>query len=457
MSVELIETPPPVDGVPVGHGDWTLSVEIARPGPTAALWGIARWGYDVWSQIDWTPLTADVRGIEWFRGADTPGDRPASGTALVTLDNTSGAWTPWANTYHRPGTLVRIAVRSSTDWVAQFTGLVDTWSTRYAGTRRQSFADSYVHIPLIETIGALALVDDNAGPLVGAGDTAGARLARLLEAAQWRYGHHDEAASPIPLQSTDMAINRIAEVHLTADSTDTYARSHRSGKLLLEARDPANHPETTPPNTARWGAAVWGVSQWSSSAGVDWSTARAASYYYRRIELRPDTSGLVLPDTNGRVVCQLAYDPEKLQIDATPDIILNDVRFANIGGSQQVTTDMQSQALYGRRSYVRNDLKTQQTADVKTLTERLVNRRAHRSLQVTGIELVGDSMPGMFVVDLGDPVTFVLPDYQALNGHVTALEHQITAKTPGSVNWRCRLNVELADGFVEPALIGTPT
>ncbi|MEJ7724084.1 MAG: hypothetical protein WKF64_07255, partial [Ilumatobacteraceae bacterium] len=85
-------------GVAVGEGNWRFGIE-ALQGTTT-----------------WVPLTQDLRGCQWQRGA--PGDpqrRPETGTAKITLDNRPGHrsadWSPNLRYYDtrpcRPGALVR--------------------------------------------------------------------------------------------------------------------------------------------------------------------------------------------------------------------------------------------------------------------------------------------------------------------------------------------------------------
>lgn len=467
MSETLLRQMPAAShGTAIGVGDWRVAVEFSLPAGDAALWGVGLWGEALWSEVAWTDLTPRCRGVEWVRGAQEPGGRPGIGSGLITLVNDDGVLAPWMSEYHGPGTLLRVVAFSPSLgwWVPQIAGVVDRWRQYYAGARRNGFGDTYVEVSFSETPGLLVQIDDNALPgVVGSGETSGARGVRLLDAAGWRHGCYDEAAAGFTLQSTDMAANRWTELLQTADSTDVNFRAHRSGIAMLEQVDPALHPSYAPPTAARWGTAIWGTSEWSSPS-IDWATARAGSVFYRRFELRPDRAGEVLPDENGRMICQLVYDPESLTPERHPDIIVNDVRLASIGGTQQAAADAVSQGRYGKRSLVRNDLRTQYQADVLTIAERIVARRANRSQQISAVDLTprhggvnveGTNLPGMFVIDLADPVTFVMPDYQGRSGHVTAMLHRVTPMSAARVNWRCALSLELTDEFVPPSLVGS--
>lgn len=440
-------------GVPIGNDDWKLAVEIAFPAEGASLYDEALYDTGIYSDLVWTDVTPFVRGLSWLRGADAPGGRPSTGTATITIDNRSGDWYPWNNAYYQPGTLFRIVTFRSMDddWVPQFCGPVEVWGTGSAGLN----ADKWITVQLTETVGVLGLIDNNAlDTPEGAGETGGQRADRLLNAAVWQWGFNDEALSAIPVQSTEMSLNRLAELHLTADSTDTYFRSHRSGIAMLEQQDETMHPTSTPPNESRYGAAIYDTNEYSDP--IQWATARTATYYYRRFEIRPDAPGIALPDANGRVLAQVVYDGDSVQASADPDILVNDARLANVGGVQKVGVDVVSQGKYGIRSYSRNDLITQSGSDVQVLADAIVARRANRSLQVSSARLhrLNGNGPAMWIIDVSDPVTVVLPDYKAVEGKVTGLEHNITAMTPNALLWTTTLRFETRPGFVEAAVIG---
>jgi len=462
MSLDLISQRPE-GGIPQGCEDWRFVVQGAFPPPGAAKWGEMVWGTFVWSEVVWTDMTPSWRGLSWERGVDVPGERPKTGTATITLDNRDRQWSPWGEdaTYYRPATLIRVVVyrEDATDWIAQFTGEVETWTEGSEGNG----ADRWVTIELTETVGRLGLIDANelAVP-VGVGEDAGARIDRLLEGAVWGYGFYNEAAPAFPLQSTKMSANRLAELHLTADSTDTYFRSHRSGTAMLEQVDPALHPSYSPPNTFRWGSMKWGEFTWSDPE-ISWYTARHSSVYYRSLELRPDKAALILPDISGRVTAQMVYDADSLVPANDPDLVRNDIRLASVGGTQQVAEDLPSQGRYGKRSYPRNDLITQHAADVMTIAERIRDRRAYKVLRVASVDLTarfgggpaGTNMPALMVADVGDPVSVALPDYRGVSGHITGVRHEVVACTPERVDWRTTLNLDTADGFLPDAVYFT--
>jgi hypothetical protein len=251
MSLErLLEPPDDTFGYELGQDDWRFIVEMLLPDDGASLWGVATWngasGDGVWSESVWTDVTNSVAGVAWRRGSDQYGDRPRTGTLNLTLrvegDNFSPFGTATTKAYFAPGTLVRIScVESSTgEWVPQFCGVVDAWPQDFA----QITTHSTVTVSAVETTAFLAQIDDNATSTVGTGDDVVARITRLLTAAEWPYSVVAETKSAtFQLQSTDMADNRLSEIHLSADSADCVFYSHRSGIGLIREADPRMRPE----------------------------------------------------------------------------------------------------------------------------------------------------------------------------------------------------------------------
>ena len=427
------------------------TVTVARNGETPT-------NFDLGDVVGWVDMIGEIRGVGWERGSDVPGERPTTGVWEVTLDNRDKAWTPWAAAkiarYYGPGTLMRIAIYSTTepDWVPQITGTVESWEEETDALGRESM----IHVTLTETVAELASINQNAVTLAGAGEVAGQRAARLLAAADWTRGFYDEAASLITLQSTDMSRNRLAEMHLTADSTDTWFRSHRSGFAMFEQADPVEHPTYAPINPYSWGVDKWGEAEWSESTEPEWWTFRAASRYFRAVELRPDTAGMSLPDRSGRTALTLVYDADSLQGRNDLEIMRNDVRLANVGGVQQVVSDELSVSKHKRRvTYARSDLITQNQGNVAAIAQDICDRRAWSVLRVESVDLYGrpENLFGMFILDVGDPVTVVLSNYRGVRGHIIGVRHEITPKQEGGPMWTCSLSLETYPGFIEPAIV----
>ena len=96
-----------------------------------ALWDEAQWGSEDPSWVDFTPYVLDV---SISQGAERWGERVQAGTASVTVDNTTGIFTPeigvvdiWFRAF-RPGRRIRIVAIPDPDTglrVPLFTGRLD--------------------------------------------------------------------------------------------------------------------------------------------------------------------------------------------------------------------------------------------------------------------------------------------------------------------------------------------
>jgi hypothetical protein len=454
VTQALLRQHPQSTGVSIGVNDWMLSVEIALPAEGAALYDVARYDVDTYSELSWLPLEDRVRGINWQRGSDDPADgRPVTGIAELQLDNRDRAWSPWSRdslaTYRGPGTLMRWGIRTMLSWIPQYSGLVETWVEETEGLG----AENLVSVTLIETIGRLGTLDGHqVSPAVGAGETSGQRAVRLLDEAAWNLGFYDEAQSSITLQATTMAANRLAELHLTAESVDAWFRAHRSGLAMLEPQDPADHPAYNFPEAARYDLDRYDVGLYGGVNEDDYSTMRHASYYYSEIVLSPWAADESAPDETGRTRLTLVYDADSLVSLNDLDAVVNDVRLTRVGGAIQVAVDEFSIGRRGHRSLARTNLVTQLDADVLTIAEATVARRSERVLRVESVDLWNrpGNRFGQAVLDVGDLVKVIMPDNQlAVRGHVTSLEHSITPQSVDEVVWTTTIGLQTYPGFVD--------
>jgi hypothetical protein len=246
----LIERPTDGNGVALGEGDWRLVVEMLLPEAGSSQWGTATWndgstGDGVWSSPTWTDVTHAVQGMVWDRGADQFGGRPRTGVLTLTLRVDDADFSPFGASnsaaYFAPGTLVRVAcIETGGDWVPQFAGIVESWPQEF----NEVAANSHVTVTAVETTAFLARINNNAVTSQGSEDFVFQRFTRLTSEAMWPFGLSQEFGTnpPFGLQATDMADNRLAEIHLTADSTDLFFCSHRSGVGLTRCADARRRP-----------------------------------------------------------------------------------------------------------------------------------------------------------------------------------------------------------------------
>lgn len=380
---EALEMYPDIaHGVPVGLGDWRLSVEALLPYDPGALWGVGLWGTAEWSSVLWYDLTPWVRGLQWTRGSDEPYGRPRIGMLECTLDSADDRWSPWyvgdtdGAGYFGPGTLVRVGLRSDTDtraggWLPQFCGILDRWGQTYVGPNG---ADRFVDFSANETLRDLAQIDENAlVSAVGSGENPVERLERLLTAAEWKYGDLQVEAQHVlfspgtyPLQSTDMSANRLAECYQAADACDADFRTDRKGRALL----------TNPEYIGNIGDAD---SEHLPQVDFSYQLVNTYQHPYWGVDWQNRTG------TGATTVRFAGQRTEGFTSIVSDDSVVNDARFARVGGTQQTSEQVQSIATYGRRTLVRNDFPNTTDTPVGQIADYVTIRRGLNALRVENV------------------------------------------------------------------------
>jgi hypothetical protein len=488
----LLARPDSDQGAPIGVDNWRLAVQAVIPRAGDSTWDVSMWGTDTWSQLTWTDLSPWVRGVEWHRGADSPGSRPDVGVLNVTLDDRSGRWSPWGSAAINvilddedpvivdgeevelggpgfptllppgfgPGTVIRVVAHEPDKgwWVPQFAGRVESWPQSLSGLG----ADQFVTVTVIETVSALAKIDNNAlGAPVGVGESVTNRIYRLLSLAGWRYGYVLESSNAWPMQSTEMTTNRLTECYLTADSADVDFLTHRSGQAWVTDVDPRLHPVFGSLDVARWGEVVWERSLWSVPLDELWTSARLASVFYSGVEFHPSAIGEGRTITvDGRRPVRLLYDGDSFRQANDIHQIRNDIRLARAGGSEQLAESGTSIGLYDRATYSRNDLMLNSDYDVATLADRLLDRKALDVLRLESIELhgrttaeLGSNLPALFIIDVGDAAYCVIPDtLQAKLMKISSLTHRVVAATETRLQWSTSAALESVSD-ASPAIV----
>lgn len=472
---ELCQRPPATDrGVLIGHGDWKLVVEALLPSDGPSIWGVGVWGEAQWNVLAWQDLTPYVRGLEWTRGSDEPYGRPRVGDVTVTLLSIDNRWNPWNPTpptgspaYFSCGTIIRVGVRSASDtrasgWLPQITAIVDEWTPQYLGDG----GDQYVDVLAVETLRDLATIDDNALPgVVGGGESPQDRFERLLDNADWKYGLKIEAQNIIstpsayPMQSTDMADNRISECYLTADSCDVQFRTDRTGAALVTNIEyvgvvGAADAEMLP--LVDFGESATGFPRlgFDYFEHAHWS----GDYWY------------------------LQYAQGGFETTNSDDSVINEARFARAGGTQQTFQQDASVQRYGRRTMVRNDFVCNNDTVVAQQAQYMTIRRGLNTLRVNNMEIIVTAASeraaltalaadvqsscvvfspdgGEFVVDAfgeivvdgdGNP-TFTGATRPYIFGYVASMTHKVTPGATDKLTWIASFGVDTRTVFNLPA------
>lgn len=463
-----IETAPdPTHGIPIGYvktgslttddDDARLAVEILLPEYNNSLWNVAEWepatpSYGIWNTVAWVDITQYVRGVEWFQGADELKGRPRAGVAEITLENEGGLFSlldptstlndsvraidddTLSNYYFNPGTLVRVVAHNynlsdsfpaaNPSWQPLFTGVVEQWTQRI----EHGGVEDYVTLTVVDTISQLARVDENAlGSAEGLDDTVAQRIERLADAAGWPYGynhlygaenfatalgvHGTYGPSDIRLQSTDMALNRLQELYLTADSAGVNIRSGRDGKLLtLDRYYDYDHP------------------YWGSAFSVHVKV--------------PDGY-----DTSSTNTAQVSN--ELVTVKSDDEAIYTEVNLSRAGGSQQSAEDTVLKTRYGRINYTRNDLINRSDAMTAELAQAILFFHSSpliiSSVTLDSNEDTENTLRHLIELEIGQSVRFYFytPDGNnrtTLTAEVESVEHKISVQDTNKVHWTCKVS-----------------
>jgi hypothetical protein len=294
----------------------TLTVEIALTSATgpAALWDVAVWDAGVWG-----PDTTWVDVSGWVRAVKTSGGRLdqrmrtwQTGRCDVVLHNRDGRFSPdnldpgapyvaAGVSGVRPGCAIRVTVTYAAVTYPLFFGYVTAWNEGWAlHTPRDG--DAYMTVSARDVWGQIAAAKGVAVGAVGAGETFGARVARLLAAAGFTGGV-DVETGEITTQATDLSGGRATEIAKTAQSE---------------------------------GGTVF--------AGPD-GTIHGAGRYALVQNARSITVQAAFGDGPGETPWE--------DIDKAPlsdETIINDAVYARVGGADVRFVDQVSTALYGTRS-----------------------------------------------------------------------------------------------------------
>ena len=450
------------------HTDWYLSVEVQGISAIGVL-GQGQLSDDNgqgWTNVPlmlgssqeggWTDISDDVRGLDWVRGADEPYGRPVIGELAMTLDNTEGRFSPWpssgnniSSAYWAPGTVLRISVSSPGDpafggWLPQFTGIVDSWEQVASGVG----ADNFVAVRAYETLRWVSNIDDNiAAPAAGAGESAGARIQRLLDPTDWPFGYTIEAenhlanSSRYGLQETNLSMNRLQEVYLTSDSSDVAIRSGRDGSCYVYDRYSFGAVGMVYPTAETWPLmehSYKGLNNGRTPApciGFDWDEHR---------ETKGDSDILYAP-----------YDADSFITGNDDAYVFNDVRLARVEGTQKVAEQTYSISRYGRKTFTRSDLICQRDDLVEDMAKDKGERQGLNTLRAESFSISTshrspDVFKALIAMDVGCMTEVYAPapsqdmDRPHIEGFIRGFRHRITSmgNTVSGIDWDTSVTVD---------------
>lgn len=265
--------------------------------------------------LSWVDVTSYVREGQISRGSSRLEGiyaRAEAGKATVVLDNRDGRFDPLnlAGPYVAGGVSQvqpMRAFRIRADGHDLFRGFVDAWTPGYPVAGK----DAVTVLTGTDGTKVLAGIDLEAVAPVGAGEDAGARIDRILDAAGWPDDLRDLDVGLTTLQATDLGAAAWSEVLLTADTEIGEVYFDGSGALVFRNRDAV------------------------------------------RSEARSSTPQAVFGDDD--------LDPGELPyadigIANDDEQLANLVRIQRVGGVEQIAQDVVSQARYLVRTFERSDL-----------------------------------------------------------------------------------------------------
>ena len=366
-----------------------------------ALWDSGLWDYHRWGaeDPDWVDLTDYVLAVSIHQGAERWGARYETGTASVTVDNTTGIFTPesgspdpWFREF-RPGRKMRIVAVPDPDTgvrVPLFTGRFEGLTGDPADAGHAITAT----MQLFDFMGDWAAYD----PLETT-DTGNQRTDVRVQAALDRYGW---PADERDIQTGD---------HNVTGST-------LSDTTLEECQQAAD---------AEGGAFYCSKDGFATFKNKDWLTT--------------DTRSTVVQGYVGYTEVPTGEQAAHAASPATSwelARVVNHAAYAREGGTAQEAEDVQSQSYYGLRSQKRTDLHNTTDGEVLALAVRVVNAFKDLRPRLDEITLIGVEDPDnenlnelLWNTELGDllAVQLTTPWGWSVERevHVVAMDHDITA------------------------------
>lgn len=326
----------------------TITVEAALSAATgtygawdSALWDTATWGPDV----IWVDISSYVRTFRTDRQFSRGVQAWNAGSAQLVLDNRDGRFSPdnlsgpyvtSGVTQIRPWRPVRISATYSGTTYYLFTGYATDWIDGW-DVNRQTKGDAICTVPCTDELGRLSGFDGLEQVAVGASETSGLRIHRLLNNAGHTGARNIEVGRNT-MQATTLAANVVTELKLTTDS--------EGGGLFIEGD----------------------------------GTVVFEDQYALLEQARSNTVQATFGDS---VPAELPY------ADAKPsyagDLVRNIASYTRVGGTAQTASDATSRALYGDLRETRTDLICETDAQALTLATFFVEQRKQPEKRVESL------------------------------------------------------------------------
>lgn len=225
----------------------TLTVELGLSSATGAyaLWGVSLWDVGVWGpDVAFADVTRYVRGWSMDRQFSRAVQGWREGTATVVLDNRDGRFSPsnlagpyvaGGVTQIRPMLPIRITTSYASTSYAVYRGYVRSWTDSWSGGA-VGRGDAVTTLSCADEWAKLAKVDGIEVAPVGAGDRAGPRIHRILDAAGNTAARNVESGSST-MQATTLADNVLTEIDKVVEAEGGACWIEADGSITFEGRD----------------------------------------------------------------------------------------------------------------------------------------------------------------------------------------------------------------------------
>lgn len=384
----------------------TLTVEVALSAATSTygVWNTAIWDSSTWGpDVVWTDVSAYVRKGSTNRAFSRGVMTWQAGSATIVLDDRDGRFNP-SNmsspyvsagiTQIRPMRPIRITASYASVSYPVYRGYVTDWSESWSGGA-VGRGDAFTTLACADEFAILAAVDGLAVASLGAGDLAGSRVHRWLDAA----GHTGERSidvGVVTMQATDLSDDTLQGLEATMKA--------EGGAIYVDAA----------------GAVVFD----QQTALID-NTRSVTS----QATFADDGTGLPYADA------ATAYNS---------DLVINYAAYTRTGGSAQTVADATSRALYGTRRDTETDLISETDGQALTLAQWRVQQYKDPELRFTRLtikprkapatlfpQVLGRQVRDQITVKRNPPGSFAIT--QAC--HIAGVSHEFDADNNWTTAW----------------------
>jgi hypothetical protein len=289
----------------------TLTVEIALTSATSgfAIWDTSRFDVATWGPDEvWVDVSAWVLSVETNRAFSGQLRTWTTGQATVVLNNIDGRFSPdnLTGPYAAagvsgiiPGRPIRIRLSYASITYPIFFGGIDSWDEGWESYDGPRTGDAFMTATATDEWAQIAAAAGTAVAPVGAGETLGPRISRILDVIGFT-GPRLLDVGMIPFQATDLSDDPVSEIETTL----------------------------------------------ASEGGSAWIAADGTFVARDRYSLVEDTKSIDV-----QIACgDGAGETPWVSISTAPlnsTRVINIARYAAVGGAEQYSDDPTSRALYG--------------------------------------------------------------------------------------------------------------